>query len=181
MIWISPGMKEPKNFTEHEVFNKLVAGLARADGAEYRDVATIYGDMSRLVVGWLARTPPAELRRLYNDLGWGGSANVRAIHEVAKAWYEKYDKRKLPLKEAYEFARDNELGEEAQRIKGSPARLRSYTSSIRRGMIIDLFEKRGLFDRFKAERWPFGNTKAGQTVTKHYLDLKREFDQTKQQ
>ena len=49
--------------------------------------------------------------------------------------------------------------------------MRSYTFSIRRGMVIKLFEDHGLFQRFKAEHWPFGNTKAGQTATKHYLHL----------
>ena len=66
--------------------------------------------------------PDPHRDRGYNDLGWGGSANVRAIHEAAKAWYEKFDRRKLPLNDAYEFARNNDLGEEAQRIKDSPAR-----------------------------------------------------------
>ena len=87
-------MKKRRNFIEREAFEKLLAEVGRADGTQYRDFETVYGDMSRLVVAWLANTPPKKLRQLYNDLGWEGSANVRAIHEAAKAWYEKCDKRR---------------------------------------------------------------------------------------
>ncbi len=46
--------------------------------------------MSRLVVALLATTPPARLREMYNELGWRGSANARALHEAAKHWLRTY-------------------------------------------------------------------------------------------
>ena len=54
------------------------------------DITTIYGDLSRLVVGMAARTDPAELKRMYLAAGWKGEPNVKAIHDAAKAWMEAY-------------------------------------------------------------------------------------------
>ena len=62
----------------------------------YSDVPTIYGDMSRLVVALLAQTEPAQLQAMYADLGWGGSANVRAIHDAAKAWMDQHRANSQP-------------------------------------------------------------------------------------
>jgi hypothetical protein len=77
-------------FTDREVFTELIGSIRTADGREYQDVRTIYGDMSRLVVAWLAATPPAEINRAYNQLGWGGAANGRALHEAAQEWMGRY-------------------------------------------------------------------------------------------
>ena len=52
----------------------------------------------------------------------------------------------------------------------------SYTSSLRRGYIVALFEKQGLFDAFKKEHWPFGNTPAGETNRRRYLRIKGGYE-----
>jgi hypothetical protein len=78
------------NFIEREVFDAVMVSVPRVDGAEYQDLDTIYGDMSRLVVAFLARTPPEELRVLYNELGWKRSATVRAMHAAARSWLDQY-------------------------------------------------------------------------------------------
>jgi hypothetical protein len=93
-------MKNSRNFIEREVFEKLVSEVRRVDHKDYQDVDTIYGDMSRLVVAWLARTTPAQLRALYNEFGWKGNANARAIHEAAKTWLTKHSKELLPNQNA---------------------------------------------------------------------------------
>lgn len=77
-------------FIDRENFRELIASVPRRDGEEYVDVDTIYRDMSRLMVAWLAKTQPSEIRRLYNELGWGGICNARALHECAKAWMAKH-------------------------------------------------------------------------------------------
>ena len=46
--------------------------------------------MSRLVVAWLASTPPEQLKALYNDMGWEGSASAQVIHEAAREWLNDY-------------------------------------------------------------------------------------------
>lgn len=70
-------------FIDREVFRKYLA-------EHYQDVPTIYGDLSRLVVAFVARTDPSRLQELYSELGWGGSANVQAIHQAAKAWMKRH-------------------------------------------------------------------------------------------
>jgi hypothetical protein len=86
-------MAKTRNFIDRDAFEQLLRDVPRADGDAYQDVATIYGDMSRLVVGWLARTPPAELGRLYHEFGWKGDANARAMHEAAKVWLATHRRR----------------------------------------------------------------------------------------
>ena len=79
-----------RNFIEREVFDEIIGEVRRADGRNYEDIDTIYGDMSRLVVAWLSKTSPEDLRELYNQFSWGGTANARAFHECAKVWMAKY-------------------------------------------------------------------------------------------
>jgi hypothetical protein len=92
-------MTRSRNFIEHDVFNEIMHDVHRLDGDEFHDVDTVYGDMSRLVVAWLACTPPDLLRELYNQLGWKGNANARAIHAAAKAWLAKHHPGRCPVVE----------------------------------------------------------------------------------
>ena len=85
-----------KNFIDRTVFDDMLAQIPTARGDAYQDLATIYGDMSRLTVAWIASTPPEELQKMYNELGWKGSANVRAMHEAAKLWFQLHDPERLP-------------------------------------------------------------------------------------
>ncbi len=79
-------MARGPHFIDRSEFAQVVEGIRTQQGAKYQDVDTIYGDMSRLVVALLATTPPARLRKMYNELGWEGSSNARALHEAAKHW-----------------------------------------------------------------------------------------------
>lgn len=45
-------MAKRRNFIERDVFEEVMRHVRRTDGGKYEDVDTIYGDMSRLVVGW---------------------------------------------------------------------------------------------------------------------------------
>lgn len=92
-------MSRGPNFIEREVFDAVMASVPRVDGAEYQDLDTIYGDMSRLVVAFLASTPPEKLRLLYNELGWKGSATVRAMHAAACSWLDQYHPGRCPVAE----------------------------------------------------------------------------------
>jgi hypothetical protein len=89
-------MNRDKNFVDRSVFNEVLGQIDTATGGKYQDSATIYGDLSRLVVAFIAATPPQELQEIYNKLGWGGSANVRAIHEAANHWYQLHHPDRLP-------------------------------------------------------------------------------------
>ena len=79
-----------RNFIDRDVFDALIAELPRLDGEKYQDRDVIYGDMSRLVVAWLANTSPDELRAMYNQLGWGGVAGVNPIHNAAIKWMREF-------------------------------------------------------------------------------------------
>jgi hypothetical protein len=87
--------KKVKNFIDRRVFDDTISNVPRRDGKQYEDINTIYGDMSRLVVAWLADTPPKKLQSLYNELGWGGNCNVIAIHHSAKAWFDEHHPGRL--------------------------------------------------------------------------------------
>lgn len=83
-------MRTKRPFIDRQAFHDLIAELPRADGAKYEDIDTIYGDLSRLVVGLMARMKPEDLQREYEAGTWKGSANVRAIHEAAKLWMTRH-------------------------------------------------------------------------------------------
>jgi hypothetical protein len=70
-------------FIDRDVFPKYLA-------KHYDDIATIYGDLSRLVVAFVARAEPAEINALYTDLGWGGTPNSRAMHDAAARWMSQH-------------------------------------------------------------------------------------------
>lgn len=83
-------MQKGPPFVDRDVFVRLLANIKTDTGKNYKDFDTIYTDMSRLVVAWLATTKPASIREIYNELGWLGSANGRAVHEAAKHWYFEF-------------------------------------------------------------------------------------------
>jgi hypothetical protein len=83
----------------------------------------------------------------------------------------------LPLKAAYVFGIANGLKQEVEAIQSMEIKwTRSYTSSLRRGYIVSLFEKNGLLDKFKAEYWEFGNTKEGAAKVRFYKRLREEYE-----
>jgi hypothetical protein len=90
LLFGSLEVEMPHNFIDRDVFEQLINQIETTKGGKYQDIATIYGDLSRLVVAIVANTEPAKLQETYNQLQWKGSANVRAMHEVANYWYKIY-------------------------------------------------------------------------------------------
>lgn len=78
------------NFIDRDAFESLLCRVRRVDGRRYEDTDTIYGDVSRLIVAWLAATPAAQLHQLYRELGWVGPANIRPIRKAATKWMKDY-------------------------------------------------------------------------------------------
>lgn len=85
-----------RNVVDRDVFGQLPADISTADGARDQDIGTIYGDLSRLLVGRLATRSPQQLREIYSRTGWKGNANARALHEAAKRWYTVHHPGRLP-------------------------------------------------------------------------------------
>jgi len=78
----------------------------------------------------------------------------------------------LPLRAAYEFAFEHGLKDEVEKIRNMEIEWDlSYTSSLRRGYIVDLFQQKGIFEQFVQGHWPNGATKDGQTLVRRYLLL----------
>jgi hypothetical protein len=85
--------------------------------------------------------------------------------------------RVLPLNDAYPFGVEHGLQEEVARIRDMEIEWdRSYTSTVRRGYLVDLFQRNGVFDAFKQRYWPEGNTPSGQTMALRYLRVKSDYE-----
>ena len=83
----------------------------------------------------------------------------------------------LSLKAAYAFGAQHGLEREVTDIREMVIEWdSSYTSSLRRGYIIALFEQHGLFEAFKKQYWPFGNTPTGETKRRRYLRIKADYE-----
>lgn len=82
-----------------------------------------------------------------------------------------------PLKKAYPFAEEHGLADEARKIRDMDVEWdRPYNSSVRRGFMIELFQRHGLLTAFKDAHWRHGLTQAGQTEERRCLKIKAEFD-----
>lgn len=83
----------------------------------------------------------------------------------------------MPLKEAYSFGADHGLERAVTAIRDMEIEWDlSYTSSVRRGYVVDLFTKKGLFDAFKQQFWPAGDTPWGQRKKEFWLRLKSRYE-----
>jgi hypothetical protein len=51
-----------------------------------------------------------------------------------------------------------------------------YTTSLRKGYLLELFEKHGIFDQFKAEHWQLGNTPRGEKERQRVLGIKARYE-----
>ena len=87
------------------------------------------------------------------------------------------ERKTLPLKEAYRFRAEHALERDMAGIKDMEIEWDlSYTSSLRRGFVIDLFTKKQLFDAFKTQYWPAGNTPWGRRKSEFWLRLKGRYE-----
>jgi hypothetical protein len=83
----------------------------------------------------------------------------------------------LPVKEAYKFAADHDLSEEMDKIRLMEVEWdSSYTTTVRRGYIVDLFVRRGLFETFKQQYWPTGDTPWGLSKTRFFLKIRQRYE-----
>ena len=53
---------------------------------------------------------------------------------------------------------------------------RPYTSTLRRGYIAELFEKKGIFPLFKNQHWSNGNTPDGERLLRRYRKVKAQYE-----
>lgn len=83
----------------------------------------------------------------------------------------------LSLKAAYAFGAEHGLEREVNEIREMVIEWdSSYTSSLRRGYIVALFEKHGIFDAFKKEHWPLGNSPSGESKSRRFVRIKAQYE-----
>ncbi len=80
---------------------------------------------------------------------------------------------RLPLRFAYEFLREKGFASEANEIRQSKDSYKSYTSSLRRGKVLELMETNNLLEEFIDKYWSLGKTEKGK---KQILRSKRIYD-----
>jgi hypothetical protein len=86
-------------------------------------------------------------------------------------------KKRFPLREAYAFAAENGMGEQVDEIRDMEIEWdRGYTSSVRRGRLIRLFDARDLMTQFIARHWPFGSTPLGEAERRRCLRIGDDYD-----
>ena len=89
---------------------------------------------------------------------------------------EPKTEKAFPLKKAYPFAEEHGHTEEARKIRDMNISWdRPYTSSVRRGFMIGLFQKNGIFSAFKEAHWPYGLTQGGEREVRRCLKIKAKF------
>lgn len=104
-------------------------------------------------------SPPNQYRRastMTDPLG------VEPHTELPGVGAEGHGSRRFPLREAYSFAEQHGLIEDCTNIRDMEIEWdRNYTSTVRRGRMIELFERHELLSTFAVERWPAGQRPEG--------------------
>ncbi|MHA1355490.1 MAG: hypothetical protein ACTSR1_09990, partial [Candidatus Heimdallarchaeota archaeon] len=83
--------------------------------------------------------------------------------------------RNFSLFTAYQFLEDHGLKKEADDIKNSPDKFKSYTSTLRRAKVVVLIKSKNFIDQFLEEVWPSGKTKKGLSRTRFFENLYQRF------
>jgi len=81
----------------------------------------------------------------------------------------------LPLRLAYTFLSEKGLLNESDEIRQSKDKYKSYTSTLKRGKILDVLEKHNLLDEFIGKYWHFGSTNDGKRKLQRYRRILDSF------
>lgn len=83
----------------------------------------------------------------------------------------------LSLNDAYRFGTERGLEREVNDIRNMEIEWDlSYNSSLRRGFIADLFEKKGVLSLFMDRYWPNGKTRDGERYLRRYRKIKTQYE-----
>lgn len=84
----------------------------------------------------------------------------------------------MPLMQAYQFGNEHGLEAEIDQIREMEIEWDlSYTSSLRRGYIVDLFQRLGLMSVFIKQHWPEGEISRGEGLIRRYLAIKSRYEE----
>ncbi len=85
-------------------------------------------------------------------------------------------RRQFPIKDAYVFGVERGLQKEIAAIQDMVIEWDSYTTSLRKGYLIELFDKSGVLDEFKANYWPVGNTPWGERECRRVIRIRDRYE-----
>lgn len=74
----------------------------------------------------------------------------------------------LPLKLVYEFLAEKGFEKETSEIRQSKDKYKCYTSTLRRGKVLELLKKNNLLEEFIERYWPFGNSEKGRREMRRF-------------
>lgn len=84
---------------------------------------------------------------------------------------------RFPLTDAYPFGEANGLSEDVQGIRNMEIEWDlSYTSTVRRGYVIELFRINGILDKFIEHHWPAGKSAEGKMELNHSMHVKERYE-----
>jgi hypothetical protein len=84
---------------------------------------------------------------------------------------------RFSIRPAYAFGKAHGLEKEVSDIRDMDIEWdSSYTTSLRKGYIVELFEKRGILDEFKSKHWELGNTPEGEKERQRVLRIKERYE-----
>ena len=81
----------------------------------------------------------------------------------------------LPLRYVYPYLAQKGFENEVNEIKQSKDRYKSYTSTLRRGKIIEILEKNNLLIEFIDNYWHYGKTEKGKSRIRRYKRIYEQF------
>jgi hypothetical protein len=81
----------------------------------------------------------------------------------------------LPLRFAYGFLAEKGFADASTEIKRSKDRVGSYTSTLKRGKVLNLLEKNNLLSEFIDKFWHFGSTEGGKHNIQRYKRILDSF------
>jgi len=70
---------------------------------------------------------------------------------------------KFPLRKVYQFLSENGFSYEADEIRKSQEKFKSYKSTLRRAKLLNFLDSKGILDKFIEKYWPSGKTLNGQS------------------
>src|SRR5262249_125202 len=121
-------------------------------------------------------------RSVHGKLRWGegglGIVIVSVYHAPRLTWilpanWGRDAMKTMPLKDAYRIGAGHGLEREMAAIRDMEIEWDlSYTSSVRRGFVVDLLTKKQLLDAFTKQHWPAGDSPWGQRKKAFWLRLK---------
>jgi len=85
-------------------------------------------------------------------------------------------RRQFSIKDAYVFGEERGLQKEISTIRDMVIEWDSYSTGLKKGYLVELFNKSGLVDEFMTNYWPVGKTPWGEKECRRVLRIKDRYE-----